>query len=113
MLLLLTVAGRFDSPPQIGFDTLARRETSVPTGFSELAMLVMNSNMPVASRGRSGGTTRTPVLPTTTASPVRIMPIGTQDALFPSNTIAQSISGRETSTQEPSTLTKVGWLVVE
>ena len=97
-------------------------------GFSDDTSLVMNSKG-VAPRGRSGASTRTPSLPTTTRSPARTRCMGTVLTRQPGpsatderaweaprstlrTTRAQSISGFSTSSHLPPRRTRVGRLVV-
>jgi hypothetical protein len=90
-------------------------------GFSLETSDVMNAKGSVAaprlpgdgSLGFSSGLTFTPIGPTTTRSPMRAWPMGRVRALAPSGdtATAQSISGRSTSTQRPSTFTDVGRFV--
>jgi len=72
----------------------------------------MNSKK-VFSRGRCGGTTLTPPVPTTTASPFSIWPMGTHIALPSFMMMRQSIWISSTSSHAPRYLTEVKWFVVE
>ena len=81
-------------------------------GFSDDTSDAMNSNTWV-SRACAGACTRTPSLPTTTASPAATRCMGAVRAWPSRTTNAQSISGFSTASQRPSTRTSVARLVVE
>ena len=91
----------------------ATRRAMRLVGLSLELLLLMNSNMPPAPRGRSGGATRTPASPVTTRSPLLTSRTGRQVARAPRTAMHLSIIMRSTPIQRPPNLTCVRLFVVQ